>query len=441
MAADKQRAIVLDILTEVLENRQYSHLIINSVLDKYMYLGKTERSFIKRLSEGTIESLIEIDYVINLYSKTPVKKMKPEIRNILRLSVYQILYMDSVPDHSVCDEAVKLTIATKKYKNLKGFVNGVLRTICREKDSIEYPNDAVRYSLPDWIADQWKEQYGEENYSRMVHSLKDPRPVTIRPGYGITKEELIKHLSGEGVTVKDAPYVAEALNISGFDSISELESFKKGEFYIQDVSSMLVGLVADPKENDTVLDVCAAPGGKSLHSATLMNNTGQIVARDLSETKVNLLTENFIRSGLKNLTSQQYDATVHDESMVGKNDIVLCDLPCSGLGIIGRKSDIKYNMNLNAQEELVALQRQILSTVWDYVKLNGKLIYSTCTTNLYENLENVKWFTENYPFKVEEIKGRVAEDIVKTDQIGEYIQLLPGINPCDGFFICRLRRI
>jgi len=435
------REIVLNILMEVLENKQYSHLIINSVLDKFMYLGKSERGFIKMLSEGTIESAIELDYIINLYSKTPVKKMKPEIRNILRLSVYQILHMNSVPDHSACDEAVKLTIKTKKYRNLKGFVNGVLRSICRNKDDITYPSPEIKYSLPEWIANQWKEQYGEATYIKMVESLGQESPVIIRPRYDISKDELIKSLNDEGVSTRPAPYVDKALEIYGFDSINEIKAFQRGEFYIQDISSMLVGLIANPKEEDTCLDVCAAPGGKSLHLAELMHNTGKVLARDVSENKVDLLTQNFIRSGLTNIEAECFDATVLDDSQIEANDIVLCDLPCSGLGIIRRKSDIKYNMNLNMQDELVELQRKILAVASKYVKLNGSLIYSTCTTNKKENIENVRWFLEEFPFEPESIDEFLPDELKSDKTAAGYIEILPGIFQCDGFFIARLKRI
>ncbi len=440
MAEVNTREIVLGILIQVLEEKKYSHLIINTTLDKYIYLDKQDRSFIKRVSEGTIENLIRIDYVIDLYSNTKVVKMKPEIRNILRLSVYQILFMDSIPDYSVCNEAVKLTLATKKYRNLKGFVNGVLRTICREAEHISYPDIATEYSIPDWISNQWETQYGKEVSDIMIKAQNEPSPVIIRPGYNTSLSELKDILAKEKVKVCHAPYIKDALEITGFDNLTTLDSFINGRFYIQDISSMLVGLISSPKKGDFCLDVCAAPGGKSLHIATLMENTGRVIARDKSEYKVDMLNENFKRSGLSNISAECFDATVYDTSMDSKADILICDLPCSGLGVIRRKPDIKYKMNVKMQQDLIRLQREIISTVYKYVKVNGKLIYSTCTTNVEENIENVKWFTDHFPFHTESINMELPEEL--RCQSGEegYLQLISGVNKCDSFFICKLLR-
>ena len=440
MAEINSRQIVLAILLQVLEEGRYSHLVINTTLDKFMYLDKQDKAFIKRVSEGTIENLIRIDYVINLYSNTKVIKMKPEIRNILRLSVYQILFMDSIPDYSVCNEAVKLTLSTKKYKNLKGFVNGVLRTICREAGSISYPDIATEYSVPEWIAAQWEAQYGKETAQTMIKTQNEPSPVSIRPGYNVSLSELEESLINEGVKVSKAPYITDALEISGFDKLSDIKSFINGKFYIQDISSMLVGLVSAPKKGDFCLDVCAAPGGKSLHLATLMNNTGRVIARDKSEYKVGLLNENFKRSGLTNISAECFDATVYDASMESKADILICDLPCSGLGVIRRKPDIKYKMNVKMQKDLIGLQRKIISTVYKYVKVNGKLIYSTCTTNLEENIENVKWLTDHFPFHRESINMDLPEELRCQSGEDGYIQLISGVNKSDSFFICKLLR-
>lgn len=438
MSSINTRQVILEILMEVLEKKQHSHVVINAVLNRYDYLEKTQKAFIKRLCEGTIENLIQIDFVINKYSKIKVKKMKPEIRNILRLSVYQILYMSSVPDYSVCDEAVKLTVATKKYKNLKGFVNGLLRTVCREKDSIEYPNLIIKHSIPEWIAKQWSDQYGPDTCIEIVRKFKNEPELTIHSGLNITGEELKQELIKGGVEyIRELP-VKDAFAIGGFDSLTDMEAFKKGMFYVQDISSMLTVEIANPTDKDFVVDVCAAPGGKSTLTGIKMGGKGSVLARDLTQKKVDLLNENLIRLNLNNVKTQVFDATVYDESLKEKADILICDVPCSGLGVIGKKSDIKYNMSLEQQEELVELQRKILSTVSDYVKPGGTMIYSTCTTNKNENINNALWFVDNYPFKMESIDEFIPDEF-KSDTTKEgYLQLLQGIIDCDGFFICKL---
>lgn len=432
------RQIVLTILIDVLENKLHSHKVINATLDKYAYLNKKERSFIKILSEGTIENLIQIDYVINRFSNTKVNKMKPEIRNILRLSVYQILYMDSIPDHSVCDEAVKLTISTKRYKQLKGFVNGVLRTICREGRNVNYPSIAVQLSIPQWIYDQWKKQYGKDTAVDMCKAIRHRTAITIRPGKDIDVEQLYDELVSKGIKVKKNKLFSQALELEEIDNITGIPGFKEGAFYIQDISSMLVGVVADPKPGSLCLDMCAAPGGKSMHIAKLLNNSGMIISRDLTANKIELLNDNIKRSGFTNIKAEVYDATILDESLVDKVDLVICDVPCSGLGVMSRKSDIKYNITPEIQAGLIELQRKIVLNAAAYVKKGGILVYSTCTTNKEENIDNVRWLLKESSFNMVPISSYLPESLRNDTTDEGYIQLLPGINNTDGFFICKM---
>ncbi|MBQ8729938.1 MAG: 16S rRNA (cytosine(967)-C(5))-methyltransferase RsmB, partial [Lachnospiraceae bacterium] len=354
------RAVVLDILTEVLENEQYGHLIINSALKKYQYLSKQDRAFIDRVAQGTIEKKITIDYIINLYSSVLVKKMKPVIRNIIRMSVYQIVFMDGIKDYAVCDEAVKLA-KKRGFAQLKGFVNGVLRNISRQKENIEYPNSkdnmlqylSVKYSIPQWIIISWQNEYSDADIEDMLKAFEEKRPTTIRCNKMLNSlDELKKKLDKEGIKYEPAAYIPYALNIYDYNYLEELECFEEGAFQIQDVSSMLVGLVASPKKGDTVIDVCAAPGGKTVHIADLLEDTGYVEARDILPNKVLLIKENISRNKLNNAMAVVKDALVLDEEAIEKADIVLADLPCSGLGILGRKPDIKYNMTPEKQEDV-----------------------------------------------------------------------------------------
>lgn len=394
-----ERELVLDILMEITEEGQYSHIILRDVLEKYQYLEKKERAFITRLTEGTLEHMLEMDYILDQYSKVKVRKMKPVIRNILRMSVYQLLYMDSVPDRAVCNEAVRLA-SRRGFSGLKGFVNGVLRTIAREADKIHYPEDpeerlSVQYSIPAWMIKMWEQTYDMETIEKILKAFQEERPLTIRCNTTkVTPEELEEHLQNEGVNVRRHPYLPYAFSISGYNYLKSLESFQNGEFSVQDISSMLVAEIAAPAPGDFVIDVCAAPGGKSMHMAELLNGTGQVEARDLTEAKVELIRENILRSGLDNITAVQQDALIPDESSREKADVVIADLPCSGLGILGRKNDLKYKASQEGIHSLAKLQRDILSTVQAYVKPGGRLVYSTCTVSLEENEENVDWFFE-----------------------------------------------
>ena len=426
------RELVLDILIEVNEKEQYSHLVIRDVLNKYQYLEKQERAFLTRLAEGTIEHMLEMDFIINSFSKVKVKKMKPLIRNLLRMSVYQLKYMDSIPDAAVCNEAVKLA-RKRGFGQLRGFVNGVLRNIARELNHLQYPDEKlepvrfleVTYSVPAWIVEQWIKSYGYEQAKEICKSFLQERPITIRTNLTkTTPSELKKNLEDAGVTVSEIEALDYAFEISGYDYLQSLDAFNEGLFYVQDLSSMMVAEIAAPEKDSYIIDVCAAPGGKSSHLAEKMNRTGMVEARDLTEYKVSLIEENIERHGLSNMKAVQMDATVLDESSVEKADVLICDLPCSGLGVMGKKTDIRYKMSPEKQKDLVQLQRQILNTVHVYVKKGGTLVYSTCTIHHEENEGNVAWFVEKYP-EFEVISSQ---------------QMFPGGEYHDGFFIAKLKR-
>lgn len=443
------RELILGILLEVTRGEEYSHIALRNVLNKYQYLDKKERAFITRVTEGTLEHMIEIDYIINQFSNVKVNKMKPVIRCIIRSSVYQLKYMDSVPDSAVCNEAVKLA-AKKGFYTLKGFVNGVLRNIARNIDNITYPAQedyvnylSVRYSMPTWILEQWLENFEKETVETMLQDFLKEKPTTIRCDLNsMSKETLIRSLEKDGVRVEEHPYLPYALKISSYDYLADLSSFQKGDFHVQDISSMLVAHIANPKKGDKVVDVCAAPGGKALHMAELLEGTGRVEARDLTEYKVQLIEDNIRRAGLENIIATKWDATVLDEKVIEEADVVIADLPCSGLGVLGKKTDLKYKMKKEMQDQLVLLQRQILSNVQAYVKNNGTLIYSTCTIHEKENMGNVHWFMEQHPeFQLDSIEELLCDELKNSVKESGCLQLLPGVHDSDGFFIAKFKKV
>ena len=421
-----ERELIMEILLSVTRDGEYSHIALRGVLENYQYLDKQQRAFITRVTEGTLENMIEIDYIIDQFSNTKVKKMKPIIRTIIRSAVYQLKYMDSVPDSAVCNEAVKLA-AKRGFYNLKGFVNGVLRNISRNLDKIKYPSEkdtvpylSVKYSMPEWILEKWLDVYDVETVETMLKDFLVEKPTSIRCNLNmISGEELKAMLEKVGVKVEDNPLLPYAYYISGYDYLGALESFEKGYFQVQDVSSMMVSEWADPKEGDHIIDVCAAPGGKSLHLADKLQGSGQVIARDLTEYKVDLIRENIERSRMKNIIAEVQDATKLCEESVESADILIADLPCSGLGVLGKKTDLKYKMTKETQNDLVGLQRQILRVVQTYVKPGGKLVYSTCTINKGENEENAEWFLQQFP-EYELIRQK---------------QMITGIDGSDGVYI------
>lgn len=444
--AINEREIVLEVLLEITEHGIYSHIVLRDVLNKYQYLEKKERSFITRVTEGTLEHMMEIDFILDQFSKVKVKKMKPVIRNIMRSAVYQMKYMDSVPVSAACNEAVKLAVR-KGFGSLRGFVNGVLRNVARNLDQIEYPAEplkrlSIQYSMPEWILNLWLKAYDSDIVEQMLQAFQRETPLTIRCNLRmVTAKQLKEHLEAEGVTVKVHPYLEYAFHISGFDYLGDLESFQNGEFSVQDISSMLVSELAGPKEGDYVIDVCAAPGGKSLHMAEKLNGSGHVEARDLTEYKVGLIQENIERTGLSNVEAVQQDALIFDETSVGKADIVLADLPCSGLGVLAKKTDLKYKATKEGADSLAKLQREILKNVQAYVKDEGKLVYSTCTINPAENMDNVHWFLNQYPeFELIDIHGSLCEELQKDVKENGCIQLLPGVHQSDGFFLACMKK-
>lgn len=441
------RELILGILLEVNKEGQYSHLVIRSTLEKYQYLEKQERAFITRVCEGTLEYKIRLDYILNQFSTVPAEKMKPVIRELLRSSVYQILYMDSVPDSAVCNEAVKLA-RKKGFYNLTGFVNGVLRKIAREYGSIRFPGKdqpeeylSVIYSMPKWLVQRFLEQYGFEKTEKMLESFLKEKPTTIRiREYLVDKKAVLESLERQQVTVEKAPYVENAYYLKNYDYLPALEAFRMGTVQVQDVSSMLVGDIADPKEGDYVIDLCAAPGGKTLCIADKLKGTGRVDARDISRSKTDLIRENAIRQSFLNVVVSEKDASQLDSDSLEKADILIADVPCSGLGVMGRKTDIKYKMNPAKIQELAGLQRQILEQASTYVKPGGTLVYSTCTITNEENLDNVKWFTEHFPYELESLDPYLCKELQSETTAKGYLQLLPGVHQCDGFFIARMKR-
>lgn len=455
------RLLVLEMLMEVTENRNggtYSHVAVRDVLNKYNYLSRQEKSFLKRLFEGTLERLIELDFVINQYSKVKTEKMKPQIRAILRLSVYQILYMDAVPDAAACNEAVKLA-QKKGFATLKGFVNGVLRNIAKNKDNLEYPSLSVKYSMPEWIVKIWTSQLGEEKTHAVLEGLLLERPVTVRLRDKSAKDALQQALTAQGGSMVRHPYLEDAYQIAKTDDMTSLPFYDKGAFVVQDVSSMLAvravlagGFLTRFKAEGKkvrIVDVCAAPGGKSMLIADLMHNAGfackdfKIEARDISEHKVKLMAQNFARCGFSEdcVSALLYDALACDECETA--DIVIADVPCSGFGVIGKKRDIKYKVTKAQLEELVALQRRILKKAVAMLMPGARLLFSTCTLNRAENEENFEWLKKELKLTpvsfFETLPKCLRSESAETAREG-YLQLLPKINDTDGFFISVLKK-
>ena len=434
-----ERALVLEMLIEVTQKGAYSHIVIRDALNKYDYLTHQEKAFIKRLFEGTLERMIQLDYCIDCFSNTKTSKMKLVILNILRMGTYQILYMDSVPESAACNEAVKLA-RKKGFATLKGFVNGVLRNIARNKEKIEYPSLSVRYSMPEWIVDMWLEQLGDDKTKRVLEGLLEEKPITIRIRNGAD----IKNIAKDAVR---HPYLSYAYKISKTDDIMKLGGYADGGFTVQDVSSMLAveallsgDFVKEHEERINVTDMCAAPGGKSMLIADILKRKGadeyEIKAFDISENKAAVMRENFDRCGFEeHISAIVRNSLEFDSSLEETADIVVADLPCSGLGVIGRKRDIKYKQSPESIKEILKLQKDLLRIAARYLKKGGRMLFSTCTVNKDENEKNFEFIRDELKMTPVSFYDAVPEILCADTAKEGYMQLLPGIHDCDGFFI------
>ncbi len=315
-------------------------------------MSKQERAYISRLTEGVTEQKVRLDYILNQFSKIKMQKCKPTIRCILRMAVYEIFYMDSVPDEASCNEYVNLA-AKRGFKNLKGFVNGVLRNVCRNKDTISYPAPedgvetylSVKYSVPEPLVEFLLKDYAADELETIFDAGNKQTGTTIRVNTNrIGLEEFQHILAHKGIKVEKGKYNGTSFILSGYDYIRNVPGFHEGYFTVQDESSSLQVLSAGIKPGDFIIDVCAAPGGKTMYAAELTGENGTVLARDISEEKVERIEENLERMGIKNVTAEVYNAEITDEQMIGKADVVLADLPCSGLGVMARKKMISNIM-------------------------------------------------------------------------------------------------
>ncbi len=463
------RALVVDSMIEMERTDTYLSVEESAVLDKYDHIDPRDKSFYKKIMDGTSEYRLRIDYILDQYSKTPVSRMKPVIRAILRMSVYQLIRMDAVPDSAVCNEAVKLT-ASHGLSGLKGYVNGVLRNISRNKDNIRYPSKAddsirymsVMYSCPDWIVRRLTDEQGPDRAESILASYMEETPLSlrIRIDDGERRQALIRAWTEAGMEVRSNPHIPDGMLLKNTGSIQEMTGYADGSFVVQDTGSMMVSELAGAHPGDTVMDLCAAPGGKSIHIA---DKGCEVYSYDISASRCDRMIGNIKRLELEDMiTVEVHDATDFMPDMEGRADIVIADVPCSGLGVMGHKSDIRYRLQPSDIDSLAELQRTIIDTAVRYVRPGGRLVYSTCTISRRENEEQAAYIMEKYGFR--DITGAVlAEsgvippegytgmpDSVDSDIPGHEndgtpdpapgLQILPDIWESDGFYICVLAR-
>lgn len=432
------RKLALRILDEIDQTHDFSHLVVNRTFQRYD-IESADRRFVSHIVFGVLENKLLLDYYIRKLSAQRFSRIDPSIVNILRMGLYQLVYMTKVPDSAAVDESVKLAkgITAKD----SSFVNGILRTFLRSNKTIELPDRnkhlvtylGIKYSFPEWLVEMWLKAYGEKTTEGLLEASNKTPQLSLRVNTLQTDLETLQNkLDAVGIVSKQSELVPTGLVIESLNNLAmqEIPGYSEGDFIIQDISSMCVAHLSGVKDDQTVLDVCAAPGGKTTHMAQLMHNSGRIIARDNQADKLETINENVARLKIKNVIVEQYDALTLDESLINAIDVVLVDAPCSGLGIIRRKPDIKYNKTPEGLLGLIDIQKGILKNAAEYVKVGGTLMYSTCTLNPAENQDIVNWFLkQDTRFKVQPLS-----------EVG-YLTLFPNTHDTDGFFIAKLNKI
>lgn len=414
-------------LVDVETKKSYSNLALNHQI---VVTKPNHEGFVRELVYGVLEHKLTLDYYIDLLASNGVGSLKTNELTILRMGIYQIGYMNSVPEYAAVNESVLLA---KRYcRGKDGLINGILRAYLGKRMQLKLPDRSedevrylsVKYSYAPWIVELWLKHYSSDFVEQLLAAGNETPPMTVRLNWlRIMKKDLISKLEESGFEVTEGDICSNALHVRG-SRLLETEAYRMGLFTPQDESSMLVAEKLDPQHGDVVMDMCAAPGGKTMAVAERMNNTGKIIASDIYRRKLDLIDREAKRLGVTNVETRSWDATREESSMFQKADRVLVDAPCTGLGVVRRKPEIKYKEHTDEMDLLPKKQLAILTASSSYVKPGGTLVYSTCTINPNENEKVTDAFVKRNPsFK------KVERTL-----------LLPNVNGTDGFFICVMKK-
>jgi 16S rRNA (cytosine967-C5)-methyltransferase len=429
------RQVVLELLIKMEQNGAYSNIVLDNTFHAEK-LSNRDKAFAAMLFYGVIERRMTLDYIIRLYSSTEFDKIDTDVLQLLRMGLYQLLYT-AVPESAAVNECTELAKESRK-----GFVNGILRNFIRDGKKIDYKDLegaaklSIEYSCPKWLVKKWTGMFGEEKTVELLKDSFGRPPLFVKVNtLKCTSDELIAEFAKEKIEAKKNPLLDDCLEVGRIHGVEATNAYRKGLFHVQDISSQLCCKVARPVFNETVIDVCAAPGGKTFTMGEMMSNRGKIYSFDLYDGKVSMINEGARRLGLSIVTAAVNDATSYNEN-IPMADKVLCDTVCSGLGVIRRKPEIKYKEMKNLVD-LPILQQHIMETASKYVKVGGTLIYSTCTLNTDENEKVVEGFLSRNPgFSPVVVPINIAgvEDVCMRT-------FLPTVTGGDGFFAATLRRV
>lgn len=441
------RDTALEVLTAVEQEGAYSNLLLNGALQKAGLSGP-DAGLATELVYGTISRLNTIDYFLEQFVAKGLAKLQPWVRNLLRLSFYQLYYLDRIPPHAAVNEAVNIA-KRRGHQGISGMVNGVLRNVFRRKAELVLPTDlppvkriALEHSHPEWLVARWVKQYGEETAEAICKANNEPPSVSVRINRSrISRDALLDEMREQGLDAAPSEVSPDGIIVRSGGNMALTSWYREGLISVQDESSMLVGEAVDPKQGMSVLDCCAAPGGKTCHIAEIMDGSGEVVANDIHPHKAKLIEDQAERLGLSNVRTLSGDAAELSERFAPESfDRLLLDAPCSGLGVIRRKPDLKWAKSPEDIADISSLQRGLLDAVCGLVKPGGLLVYSTCTIEKTENGEVVREFLNRHPeFYLAEDQpkgGKNLERAYAREPIG--LQILPQDAHSDGFYIARL---
>lgn len=437
------REVALDVLTAVEEEGSYSNLVLNQMLNR-IRLERADIGLATELVYGTISRLNTIDYFLAQFVAKGLHKLQPWVRNLLRFSFYQIYYLDRIPTHAAVNEAVNIA-KRRGHQGISGMVNGVLRNVIRRREELVIPQDlpaakriALQHSLPEWMVARWIKQYDEATAEQICISNNEPPSVSIRVNtHRTSRPAILELLQNEGYDVEVSPLSPDGILVHGGGNMALTSWYRDGLISVQDESSMLVAEAVQAQAGMKVLDCCAAPGGKSVHLAEKMKDSGQIIANDIHEHKRQLVDDQAERLQLSIIETAVGDAlTLTERYPAASFDRILLDAPCSGLGVIRRKPDLKWNKSVADIKEIVQFQQQLLQNISTLLKPDGIMVYSTCTIERTENEAIVESFLQqNDQFEV------VPFEPIQTNHATTGIQILPQDFHSDGFYIAALRKI
>ncbi|WP_055667869.1 16S rRNA (cytosine(967)-C(5))-methyltransferase RsmB [Desnuesiella massiliensis] len=437
------RALAVNIVNNVFKNKAYSNILLNNEIKK-QDINSKDIGLLTEIVYGTIKYKLTIDYIINDLSRNRLSTIDDYILNVLRIAIYQMKYLDKVPDYAVVNEAVNL--AKSKSISSSKFVNGILRSYLRSDKKENFKGKSIvdelslKYSFEKWMVSLFLKDYGKEATEYILKGLNTVPKTTVRVNSLLGDyDEVYNQLQEANYDVYEGSVCPEAIVINRGRAIESNELFNKGYITVQDESAMLVGGVVDVNKDCVVFDLCSAPGGKATHLSELSEDKAKVYAFDIHEQKLELIKENAKRLKIKNIEVAKLDATAFNEDLVNKADRVLMDVPCSGLGIIRKKPEIKWFKTKEELKAIIEIQRKIMKNGARYLKSGGIMVYSTCTLNKEENEENVKWFlNNNKEFSLDKIYFGNVENIIYNENGS--VTILPNMH-MDGFFIAKFKKL